>query len=362
MKIAQFIDTLAVGGAETMLIRLSKALQQQGHQVVVFHLGNDYLVEACRENNIEERIIPNLKQYKSVVTVFLFSIKFARYLKKQGFDVLHSHLYGPITGGFLGSGLFSLKHIGTLHDVYSVKERPGRGFLLRLAQAFGTRLVSVSDDMKRFYESYIPLSQPLKNVHNGIEIVSTANKTNDPLSELNNEQKIRIVTVGRMIPLKRQKQQLEAMTELLKKIPISLYFVGDGPELEDIKNKIKALELESSVFALGNRNDVDDILAHADIFVLASESEGLSCSIIEAMGAGLPCVVSDVGGNGELIENFVNGFTFEKDNFEQFIEKLQLVIDSSELRSEMGQASKEKANAAFSIDAMLDNYQLLYQK
>ena len=361
MKIAQFIDTLAVGGAETMLMRLSIALQQQGHQVVVFHLGNDYIVNACRENNIEERIIPNLSQYKSVITVYLFSISFARYLKQHRFDVLHTHLFGPITGSFLGAGLFSLKHIGTLHDVYSVKERAGRGFILRLAQLFGTKLVSVSDDMKSFYESYIPMARAIKNVHNGIDITSGSTALSDPLSDFDNGQKIRIVTVGRMIPLKRQGQQLEAMTELLRDSSINLYFVGDGPDLEKIRSRIKELNLEKSVFALGNRNDVADILEHSDIFVLASESEGLSCSIIEAMGAGLPCVVSNVGGNGELVENSVNGFTFEKDNFEQLIEKLKILIDSSNLRLEMGQTSKEKAEAAFSIDAMLDNYQLLYQ-
>ncbi|MCW9015928.1 MAG: glycosyltransferase, partial [Kangiellaceae bacterium] len=341
--------------------RLSIALQQQGHQIEVFHLGNEYIVNACREKNIEERVVPNLDQYKSLITVFMFSVKFARYLKQQGFDVLHTHLYGPITGSFLGTGLFSLKHIGTLHDVYSVKERVGRGFILRLAQLFGTKLVSVSDDMKSFYESYIPMARTIKNVHNGIDITCNSKDLSDPLSSFDDGQKIRIVTVGRMIPLKRQNQQLEAMAELLRNTPISLYFVGDGPDLEKISRKIKALNLEECVFALGNRNDVADILEHSDIFVLASESEGLSCSIIEAMGAGLPCVVSDVGGNSELIESSVNGFTFERDNFDQFAEKLQVLIDSSKLRLEMGQASKDKAKAAFSIDSMLHDYQLLYQ-
>lgn len=361
MKIAQFIDTYDVGGAETMMVNLSLALQKEGHEVVVLHAGSEYLETVCKEKGLETLMIPDRKLYKSVLTVPLFSLKFSSFLKRNKFDVLHTHLYGPITGSFLGTGLFGLKHIGTLHDVYSVKERAGRGILLRIAQLFGTKLIAVSEDMEAFYKKYIPAAKSISTIHNGIKLSVATNNPIDPLDTFDGGQSTRVVTVGRLIPLKRQLQQLEAMQDLLTNNALSMFFVGDGPEMDSLKQKVDALNLQDKVFLLGTRNDVDVILQNCDIFVLASESEGLSCSIVEAMAAGLPCVVSDVGGNSELITSEYNGYVFAKDDFDQLTSHLKKLIDSKELRSEFGEASQKKAQASFSLESMVNQYQLNYQ-
>ncbi len=362
MKIAQFIDTYDVGGAETMMLRLSKALKQQGHDIVVLHMGSDYLVRACERLELPHCVVPEAHLYRSIITVPLFSLKFAKFLKQNKFELLHTHLYGPITGCFLGCFFYSIPHVGTLHDVYLVQQRFGRGVLLRLAQAMKTRLVSVSKDMQAFYENYVPFCRPIKTLPNGIEIQESAAETQvDPLAAYTHDS-VRVVTVGRLIPLKRQIQQLEALAELLKTENISLFFIGDGPDRESLENKIKQLELTSHVFVLGQRDDVTAILEFSDIFVLASESEGLSCSIIEAMGAGLPCVVSNVGGNSELIEHQTNGLVFQVDDKISLAHSVAKLAKDSELRKTMGEASKVKAKNHYSIDAMSQGYQTLYQQ
>lgn len=356
MKIGQFIDTDNIGGAETMLARLSISLSKQGHEVVVFHFGNEYLEEICKKHNIKNVIIPFHKLYKSIVTVVFFSLKFAQLLKQHNIDILHSHLYGPITGAFLGTFLFRIPHIGTLHDVYMVQERAGRGLLLRLAQFTKVKLISVSNDMRSFYQNYIPFCKTVNTIYNGYDREQEMLPTDDFLAQLKNDNDTIIVTVGRLIPLKRQIHQVSELSSILKGNNTKLLIVGNGPDYQSLKNLIQEKGLNDKVLLLGERNDVQSILDIADIFILASESEGLSCSIIEAMSAGLPCIVSNVGGNRELIINNKNGYLFQLYDQDQFREAVMRLINDADKRKKMGRESKEIVLHKFSMEIMTQNY------
>jgi len=362
MKIAQFIDSDDIGGAESMLISLSRALITQGHEVVIFHLGNQYISADCQKYGLSEVIIPQKHLYRSIMTVFLFSILFARLLRSHKIDILHSHLYGSITGAFLGTFLYRLPHIGTLHDLYMVQERIGRGVMLRIAQFTGTRLVSVSNDMQLFYEDYIPAAKKLTTIYNGFDLNSSKTGQDTPFTDVPKSNFVRIVTVGRLIELKQQYQQLCNLIDIIKNDDIQLIFVGDGPEFEHIQEKISSEGLGDKVFLLGERNDVLSILKSSDIFILASQSEGLSCSIIEAMAVGLPAIVSNVGGNRELIKNGVNGYLFELNDHDQFKLLVSKLINNSEERQKMGTVSKDIANTTFSTTMMAKNYINLYKQ
>lgn len=356
MIIAQFVDTDNIGGAETMLVRLSLALKQSGHQVIIFHFGNHYLEDFCEENQIKQVLIPDAKLYRSIFTVQIFSIRFASLLRQHNIDVLHSHLYGPVTGTFLGTSIYSIPHIATLHDVYIVQERIGRGWLLRIAQLFGAKLVAVSNDMNDFYGRYIPRSRHILTIYNGFQRKDEEQSKKQLLLKGKNETTLKIITVGRLIPLKRQKEQIESLCNLLKKYDAELFLVGEGPEQANIIKQIEDLNLQDKVHLLGQKNNVQELLEESDIFVLASSSEGLSCSIIEAMSSGLPCVVSDVGGNSELVQNGTNGLLFKLEQGKELSKNIEKLILDKPLRISMGRAGKEIADTKFSLPQMTELY------
>ncbi len=362
MKIAQFIDSDDIGGAESMLISLSQALIAQGHDVIVFHFDNQYINDACQKHGLPQVSIPYKKLYSSVVTIFLFSILFSRLLRHYDINILHSHLYGSITGAFLGTYLYKIPHIGTLHDLYMVQERTGRGAMLRLAQAANTQLISVSNDMQRFYENYIPFAKELHTIYNGFDLENSTTAQDKPFTEIDKSTAVRIITVGRLISLKQQYQQLCALSDIIRNNDLQLLFVGDGPEFKAIQEKINQENLNDKVFLLGERKDVHAILKTADIFILASQSEGLSCSIIEAMASGLPAIVSDVGGNRELIINNVNGYIFPLNDTDTFRSQVKELIHSPEKRKEMGAESKKIAQTTFSTTTMAEKYINIYNK
>ncbi len=360
MKIAQFIDTLNVGGAETMLVRLSVNLAQYGHEVTIYHFGNPYIHNSCEKHGLNQVIIPFVGLYKSLLTVYIFSLKFARLLKKHKIDLLHSHLYGSITGAYFGAFIYRIPHVGTLHDLYMVQERKGRGLVLRFTQAAGTQLVSVSQNMRGFYQSYIPFSKEIMNIYNGFKWEAEPKKNTAPDIQRKNSGTIRLVVVARLIKLKRHEWLVNSLAEIIKKQNVQLFFVGDGPEQDNINAAIKNLSLENKIFLLGERNDVHEILLTSDIFILPSESEGLSCSIIEAMSADLPCIVSNVGGNGELVSNEINGYVFDVDDINSLNNACNNLITHKDVREAMGAKGKERSENIFNLQSMTENYIKLY--
>src|SRR6185437_190945 len=170
MRIAQFIDTYTHGGAETIVLDLSRALRDAGHAPVVLHFGSAYLESRCREVGIDELTVPRLDLYKSIRTLPRFALELRRVLRDQRIDVLHSHLFGPITAGALAARLAGVEHVGTLHDIHIVAERPARVRLLQAANFLGTRLVAVSDDMIEFYRAHARFTRRgLQCIYNGVD-------------------------------------------------------------------------------------------------------------------------------------------------------------------------------------------------
>jgi glycosyltransferase involved in cell wall biosynthesis len=358
MRIAQFIDTNNIGGAETMLLRLSLGLKKRGEEVIVFHFGNHYLEQECAEAKIKTVLIPFHKDYKSIFTVPIFSIKFARLLKNHQIDILHSHLYGPVTGASLGAMLYKIPHVGTMHDIYLVKERIGRNWILKAAQSSGTQLVTVSANMQNFYQNFIPFGKEIQLIYNGFtwdeSLPSKKQNTNNP--------PLLMITVARLIKLKGHCDQIKALTNILLNYHIKLLIVGEGPERKNIEKTIKENNLEEKVTLLGERSDIGALLSQADLFLLNSDSEGLSCSILEAMSAALPCIISDVGGNSELVKNGKNGYIYSRNDNIKYRELiLELIIDK-EKRTQMGRASQKLANEVFNINNMVDKYLNAYNK
>lgn len=361
MRIAQFIDTDGQGGAETMVLDLCRSLRDRGADVVLLHFESDFLRDRCRRFGLDEVSVPHRQLYKSLRRLPLFWARFARFLRAEGVELLHSHLYGPVTGAAPAALLAGVPHVGTLHDVYVVAERPARIRLLQLAALCGTRLVAVSQDMERFYRQRARFSpNALRTIYNGIA-AHAADRLPPTRGGLGiGSQDLIILCVGRLVPLKQHRDLLQAFSRLRASAPLRLVLAGDGPLRRELSEEAHRLGIADRVHLLGNREDVPALLAASDIFALASATEGLSCSVLEAMSAGLPIVVTRVGGNPELVVDGESGFLVEPGDADALGERLQRLVDSSELRQELGRRALQRARSAFSPETMIDNYLRLY--
>ena len=97
-KVAHFIDSHDPGGAETLVVEICRKIEDRGYKPEVYHFGNPWLEEQCRKHGIPTTMAPGHRWYKSAGTLPLFIPVFARFLKERRVDILHSHLFGPVTG------------------------------------------------------------------------------------------------------------------------------------------------------------------------------------------------------------------------------------------------------------------------
>lgn len=366
LRIAHFIETGIPGGAEKLLLDICFTLQETGHQPVLLHFDHPYFKQQCMLHGIQQHNVPDRESFKSTRNLWRFALTFKRFLQQHNIDLLHSHLFGPITGAAAGTFLAGIPHVGTLHDIYMIEEKPARIHLLQIAALLKTHLVTVSESMQDFYrqKSFFP-HRSLQTIYNGVRIPSTPHLTeaiqlrqqlNIPAND------IIITNVGRLVPLKRHDLLLKAAAKLGHDAPYTLLIIGDGPEMHTIQKLIDQHQLQANVILTGHRHDVDRLLRISDIFVQCSDTEGLSMSIIEAMAAGLPCIVTDVGGNHELIKNNENGWRIPASDSDSLTEKLRSLLHNPNERKRMGNTSQILVSSTFSHASCMQAYMKLYQR
>ncbi len=169
--------------------------------------------------------------------------------------------------------------------------------------------------------------------------------------------------VAGLRPMKRHDTFLKAAKRVLEvRDDVAFVIVGDGPLRADLENFARDLNIASSVHFLGWRQDVRALLSMFDVGVNCSANEGLSNAIMEYMAYEVPCVASKAGGNTELIEDGVNGYTFELDNEKQLAELVLKLLDGPERRDAFVRASKEVIVKKFGVQRMVREYDRLFQE
>ncbi|WP_318839892.1 glycosyltransferase [Providencia sp. PROV100] len=126
---------------------------------------------------------------------------------------------------------------------------------------------------------------------------------------------------------------------------------------------ISIYDLSKQVYLLGWRNDIDRILQSIDIFTLPSKWEGMPLAILEAQSSGLPCIVSNITGNNNLVSNNIDGFIFNLEpNSEEFRDKIKKLIYNKELRMKLGIKSREKVILHHSIEQRIQKIEMIYDE
>jgi glycosyltransferase involved in cell wall biosynthesis len=171
-----------------------------------------------------------------------------------------------------------------------------------------------------------------------------------------------LVSVGRLLPHKGQSLIIDAFERLFDLYPSAvLWIVGDGQELERLKILALNSRAASKIYFLGQREDVPALLCKSDIFINASDREGMSNAVLEAMAAGLPSVVIDAPGVSECHIEGVTGFIVKRDIF-VFVEMISRLLGNEELRSRMGSAARLRLVENYSMEANRNRYLRLFER
>ena len=156
---------------------------------------------------------------------------------------------------------------------------------------------------------------------------------------------------------------LKAFSIVLQQHPnCLLIIVGDGEQRENIESQIRDQGIQDKVVLTGYRPKPHAYLQLMDILLLSSFSEGTSMTLLEAMGLAKPCVVTDAGGNPEIIEHNVNGIVTENGNARAFADGITQILVDEGKREDMSEASLRRFNKYFKVSQMVDKYQSIYHQ
>ncbi|TSC70469.1 MAG: exopolysaccharide biosynthesis glycosyltransferase, partial [Parcubacteria group bacterium Gr01-1014_46] len=168
-----------------------------------------------------------------------------------------------------------------------------------------------------------------------------------------------IGTISELHKNKGLKYMISALTEI--KTPFVFFIIGEGEERENLKNLIRVKGLQNQVFLVGFIDIANLYLKAFDIFTLTSEKEGLPFSIMEAGGAGIPVIASNVGGIPDIIDNNRNGILVKRGSVPEIKKAIEYLSANPKIRSEFGKKLKEKVEKEFSVDRMTKKTFSLYK-
>jgi len=294
-----------------------------------------------------------------------------RLLQTRRFSLVHTH---SSKGGFLGrlaahssstpvihtpNGLYFLEKTGVSRQFYLTLER--------LAGRLATVMVAVSSDEQNVlvYNNVVDAAR-VRVIHNGVDVASIDRRAELTGAEAKSRLGIHadrqvVGAVGRLVPQKAPQVFVQAARRVADEVPGTLFvWVGSGPLEAEVEAQTRVEGVP--VRLLGHREDVWEVMRAFDVFVLPSEYEGLSFSLLEAMVLALPIVVTDVVGTRDAVDDQVSGLVVPANAPPAMANAILSLLGDPQRAHRLAIAGREKAVAEFSLEGMLDSHQALYEE
>ena len=289
-----------------------------------------------------------------------------RFIVEHKIDVVHCHQYSPWVYGVIAATLTKAKVIFTEHGRFYPDYGTWKRKLVNpLLSACTNSVTAISAATKQALVKYENIkTNKVAVVYNGIKPLEAQSDATKELKKSLGLQQDTLVfgTIARFDPIKNHMMMLEAFSKVLLDSPNSvLVIVGDGEERGNIERKIQQLGISDKVILPGYQSNPSLFLNAMDVYLLSSFSEGTSMTLLEAMSLAKPCVVTDVGGNPEVIDNCVNGYVVKNDDAAAFAQAMSKLTEST-VRSKMGALALDIFDAKFNVKIMVDSYMSLYNK
>lgn len=360
MHILEVIDGLTVGGAEKMVLILSRLLAKRQIPFSVVSFDSDwdtpYAIE-IRKLGIPVHHFPgklfNLCRIERLTQLIL----------ETRTDIVHTYLtYANIIGS-LSAKLAKVPVITSLRSISLEPYHPLRSQIETWTMRYGCDMVMANGysvaqaHQKRLGKKKIEVIQ--NSV--GIESLPTFDERQAIRKELvGDPEKLIIITVGRLAPPKGYDTLIQAFSEVHLVHPeTSLVIVGDGELRQSLEESVSSRSLCDSVIFTGERFDISRILPGADIFVSSSHWEGMSVAILEGMAAGLPVIATEVGDSPWIItEN--TGVLVEPRNDKSLANAILQFVENETLRLEFGKNARKRIETEYSLDRWCNQILNLY--
>ncbi len=362
-------ELLASGGTEVHLVFLARRFRELGHPVEVWTLKASGWISCFYEIDVRVRVfddLPGVFRPWVALSVRRLTRALDEFAPTGPVIVQAYHTASDFLAALLRKANPRVRSISSWRDM-GIFRSPAHILMQRTVAKHVDRLLVVSEAVRvaAAARTGVPAAY-IGVVHNGVDCVKFRPPT--PEEKLEARQRLGLqpdevvgFTVGSFHSFKGQDLVLEACATLAQEgLRLRPVFAGDGALLADHKALAARLGLDSALF-LGSRKDIAELLWAADVFVLASWSEGFSNAIIEAMASGLPIVSTTVGGNPQAVTRDC-GTLIPPGDLERLVTALRPLIESERLRRSMGANGRKRVSEVFHLDAMVEDYRDVHRE
>lgn len=349
VRLGLVIGQLSAGGAEGQLCILCRGIDRDKFTPLVYCLsartqpyGRD--IEAL---GVPLRVITGSRLAKVW--------RLRQWLQRDAIDVVHAWLF--IANAYAWVANLGLQRPLITSARNCKRQGPALDLLNRWAFARSTTIVANSGQVATYIaREYKAAGDRTAVVYNAIDTQRfhpTPGRQDAGLC---------VAMIGRLVPQKNPQLFISAAAKLRQHIAnVRFMLIGDGPLREPLQAEIERAGLRDCCVLMGERHDVPELLRQADLFWLTSDWEGLPNAVLEAMATGLPVVVTDVGGAGEIVRPGQDGYLIHVGDGDALVTRSLALLTDAEQRGRFSRAARDRAEE-FAPKRMVAAMEQLYTR
>ena len=379
IKVAHIIARMITGGADENTLFTIEGLNKEKYEIdlITGEEFNKDILNKVKNHPFDIIQIKGLKWKLNFLHDPIVLLKLIKLLKGKHYDIVHTHttkagILGRIAARIVGVPVIVHGLHGSTFEAFNSGLLNWLLFLFeRLTGRFTDAYVSVSGVLsEKYIERGIGKKENYHTVYSGMELeifYGVRGKINcrKKRGELGIDAGDFVIgNVARLETRKGHQFLLDAFKNVVgeqKYSQVKLLIIGEGNKRKYLENYVKELNLEDKVIFTGYREDVEELMALMDIFVLTSLREGLPRVLVQAAAVGMPSIAFNVDGVPEIIKDNYNGFLVKVKDVEQLENRIVKYMNNKELVLLHGQKGREFIENKWSIEGMVDRIDKIYQ-
>jgi len=359
------------GGSGVLATELGKALADKGHQIHFITYQQPVRLTEYNANIFYHEVrvttypLFDYPPYETALSSTMVDV-----IMNHQLDLLHVHYAIPHASAaymakkIVGTQGIHIPVITTLHgtDITLV----GRDKTLAPVVAFSINesdgITAVSENLRDETYRTFDIKKEIEVIPNFVDLTRFQRKAIDPFRKVIAPQNERIIVhASNFRKIKRVMDVIKIFAEVNKRIPSKLLFVGDGPDRHDAENLCRELGICDDIRFIGKQEQIEEILAVSDLFILPSEYESFGLAALEAMAAGVPLISSNAGGLPEININVKTGFMSPVGDVASMSRNAIAILENDEVLKTFKQNALEQSKR-FDIQHIVPVYEDLYNR
>lgn len=371
-RLIYIIDSLNMGGAEKLLLQTVIQLNKKHFTPRVCALqerGSDTFKDEIDRHGIALDVlnIPRLC-YPSAIP------RMVKYLREHQAALVHTQLQYSDIIGTIASRLVKIPSLCTVHTLVKRESSLPMRLKQRLEwyvhSRYCRKVITVSEASRLNYLQFntsCPSAKVVK-LHNGIDLQRFPHIDRNQQLRIKatlgiSERRKVLISVAVLRKEKGIQYGLKALTQVIQQIPDVLYLiVGEGAYRSRLEGIVEAMGLQKHVIFTGHRDDIPQLIAVSDIFLLPTLTEALPTVLAEAMASGIPSIATTVGGIPEMISNHHNGILVPPADADRLAAACLEMLLNVEGAGKMGQAGTLVVQEKFNIKLQVERLEEMYRK